>query len=290
MSSAVKASANELIGASVARLGRFGASYPVYLERPHGYEIVSAKDLLSSSNLRSFCERAITIWTQHPEEEDMRAAASRFMRRYCGSMSMAALLPLAHGVALDVSLERIAFLIRTDMPMGVVVDLEGGRHSWTCTQRQTAWPVAGQRLQTLHALRARAMESFLVRNLVPAFDSVLRFAQLNPRVLWSTAAEQIDLLYENAFEQLSEAEFAPFGADRRLLLFEEQLPGWSGPNPLRDLLEWETVDDPYFPRPLQVRRICCVCYVIPGRNAYCRTCGLISAEQRLAMWRAWKAT
>jgi ferric iron reductase protein FhuF len=128
------------------------------------------------------------------------------------------------------------------------------------------------------------------RNLAPAFDSVLRFVQLNPRVLWTTAAEQIELMYENAFEGLSESEFAPFDADRRLLLFEERLPGRTGPNPLRDLLEWEYAHDPQLPRPLQVRRTCCVCYVIPGRNAYCRTCGLISAEQRLALWRAWKAS
>ena len=45
-------------------------------------------------------------------------------------------------------------------------------------------------------LRARGIDSFLVRNLAPAFESVLRFVQLNPRVLWSTAAEQIDLMYE----------------------------------------------------------------------------------------------
>ena len=113
----------EAIGASVARLGRFGASYPIYLERPDGYEILPAADLLSASNLRHFCERAITDWAPHPEEEHIRAGASRFMRRYCGSVSMAALLPLGHGVALDISLERVSFLIRTQIPMGVVIDL-----------------------------------------------------------------------------------------------------------------------------------------------------------------------
>jgi ferric iron reductase protein FhuF len=278
----------EAIAASVGRLGRFGASYPIYVERPDGHEIVPAVDLLSATNLRHFCERAIIEWTQHPEEEDMRAAASRFMRRYCGSVATAALLPLAYGVTWDVSLERIAFLIRTEMPMGVVIDLAASP-VFSCSERPTTWPVAGQRLATLDELRARAIDSALVRNLAPAFESVLDFVQLNPKVLWSTAAEQIDLMYENAIEGLREAEFAPFEADRGLLLFGERLPGWAGANPLRGLLDWEDAHDPQFPRPLQVRRTCCVCYVIPGRNAYCRTCGLISAEQRLAMWRAWKA-
>jgi hypothetical protein len=67
------------IAASVARLGRFGASYPIYLERPDA-EVVPALDMLSRHNLRHFCQRAITEWTAHPDEEDIRAAASRFMR------------------------------------------------------------------------------------------------------------------------------------------------------------------------------------------------------------------
>jgi ferric iron reductase protein FhuF len=277
------------IADDVARLGRFGAAYPIYLEPPAGYEIVDATDILSQANLRHFSERAITEWTQHPEQEDIRAAASRFMRRYCGSVAMAALLPLAHGVALDVALERISFLIRTEMPMGVVIDL-AGVPIFTCAERPTHWPVTGECLDTLSGLRAAAVAGLIVRNLAPAFDAVLRFVQLNPRVLWSTAAEQIDLLYENASDGLSVPEFAPFNADRNVLLFAAQLPGCDGPNPLRDLLEWEDAGDPQFPRPLQVRRTCCVCYVIPGRNTYCRTCGIISAEQRLALWRSWKAT
>jgi ferric iron reductase protein FhuF len=277
------------IAAGVSRLGRLGAGYPIYLEPRDGYEIVPAADIVSPNNLQTFCERAITEWTEHPAQEDIRAAASRFMRRYCGSVSMAGLLPLAHGVALDVGLERVAFLIRTEMPMGVVVDLEGAP-IYTCAERPTSWPVAGLRLESLNELRARAIDALFVRHMAPAFESVLRFVHLNPRVLWTTAAEQIDLLYENAFEALSESEFAPFDADRRLLLFEEHLPGWTEANPLRGLLEWENANDPLLPRPLQIRRTCCVCYVIPGRNTYCRTCGLLSAEERLALWRAWKTS
>jgi ferric iron reductase protein FhuF len=194
---------------------------------------------------------------------------------------------VAQGVALDIRLERVASLIRTEMPIGIVVDLEAAPPV-TCAERPTTWPVAGLRFETLDELRAKTIESLLVHNLAPAFENVLDFVHLNPKVLWTTAAEQIDLMYENALKGLSESEFAPFDADRSLLLFGEHPPGWSEPNPLRGLLEWEDAHDPLFPNPLQVRRTCCVCYVIPGRNAYCRTCGPLSAEQRLAIWRAWK--
>jgi ferric iron reductase protein FhuF len=281
----------EAIASSVAPLGRFGASYPVYLEPPAGHEIVRAEDILASANLRTFCERAITAWTQHPEEEDVRAAASRFMRRYCGSVVTAALVPLAHGVALDVSLPRMSFLIRTEMPMGVVLDLDGAE-LFTCRDRPTTWPIRARELASTTELREQAIGSLLGNNLVPAFDAVLGYVQLNPKVLWSTAAEQIDLMYENAFAGLGERAFVPFGEDRTAILFGDRVAGVPGPgsNPMRDLLEWEDAHDPEFPRPLQVRRTCCVCYVIPGRNAYCRTCGLISADERLAMWRSWKAS
>jgi hypothetical protein len=275
---------------AVARLGRFGSSYPVYLAPPSGYEIVTAEDMLQPERLGSYCERAITAWTQHPEEEDIRAAASRLMRRYCGSLASATFVPLAHGVALDVSLPRVAFLIRDEMPMGVVLDLSADG-PWVSPERPTAWPLDDARsVATLAELRERAWLSLFSEHLAPAIERVLSYAKLNPKVLWSTAAEQIDLLYENALDGFGPTELANLSADREVALFASTLPGLLGANPLRNLLTWETVADQAFPRPLQVREICCVCFVIPGRNAYCRTCGLISQEERLTLWRSWRAS
>jgi hypothetical protein len=285
----MNASLASAVADAVARLGRFGSSYPVHLAPPPGYEIVRADDMLEPERLGRHCVRAITAWTQHPEEEDVRAAASRLMRRYCGSLASAALVPLAHGVALDVSLPRVAFLIRDEMPMGVVLDVADG--SWVCAERPTAWPVEGARsVGTLAELRERAWQSLFSEHLAPAVDRVLSYAKLNPKVLWSTAAEQIDLLYENALEGFGPTELANLAADREVILFAETIPGQPGLNPMRDTLEWETIDDDAFPRPLQVRQICCVCFVIPGRNAYCRTCGLISQDERLTLWRSWRAS
>jgi ferric iron reductase protein FhuF len=284
------------IDAAVARLGRFGGSYPIHLAPPVGHEVVPATETLSDERIRDFSERAILEWTDHPEEEDLRAAISRFMRRYCGSMASAALVPLAAGVALDVALDRISFLIRDDMPKGVVLDLGGGERPIVSPERPTDWPleaagVAVETVATVAELRRRGLENLVGANLVPAFERVLATVHVSPKLLWSTAAEQIDLLYDNAADGHDAAGFAPFAADRTAILFGDALPGFDGPHPLAGLLEWETVLDPLFPRPLQVRRICCVNYVVPGRpGKYCRTCGLITPEERLAMWRSWKAS
>ncbi len=279
----------EALTAAVAKLGRFGASYPLYLEPPAGFELHPAVDLFKPSDLGRYCERAILEWTAHPADEDMRAAASRFMRRYCGSLATAALVPLAHGVAFDLSIERISLLIRSDMPMGVVLNL-GDQRPFGSPGRPTTFPIQTRPLPTAAALREAALGSLVRDNLVPAFERVLDYVHLNPRVLWATTAEQIDLLVENVGDGHSPDERAAYAEDREAILFGTMLPGVAGPNPLLGTLTWERVDDPTFSRPLQVRQICCVCYVVPGRNAYCRSCVLLPAEERLAMCRSWRAS
>ena len=52
---------------------------------------------------------------------------------------------------------------------------------------------------------------------------------------------------------------------------------------------WETI--PGFKRPRQVRKICCINYVIPGRpEPYCRSCGIITRDERLMIWGRYAAT
>ncbi len=281
---------DEAVSAAVAQLGRFGAAYPVYLAPPSGHEIVRATELLEPIALRAASERSIREWTARPQDEDIRAAVSRFARRYCGSIAAAALVPLANGVAFDVGLERVAFVIRNDMPMGVVLGIDSVPPI-VSPSRPTGWPHEEARsVPSLSALREAALGSLFGEHLQPAFDAILREIHVSPRLLWSTAAEQIDLLYESAVESLDPRSNEPFQADREAILFAGELPGLSRPNPMRDLLFWETADDPAFPRPLQVRRVCCVNYVVPGRpNTWCRTCGLISPEERLELWRSFRA-
>jgi ferric iron reductase protein FhuF len=279
----------DAIAASVTKLGRVGRAYPIYLEPPAGEEVVAATDIFATANLRHYFHRAIAEWTDHPEEENLRAAASRFMRRYCGSVATAALLPLANGVAVDVALRRVSVVVRSEMPMGVVLDLDDAALA-TSPERPTTWPIAGVSTTSAHELRNRALRSLFGDNLGPAIERIYHHVHLAPKVLWGTAAEQIDLLYENAVDHHDEPWVRAMADDREAILFAEQVPGVHGPNPMRDLLSWETVADPQFPRPLQVRNACCICYLIPGRDTYCRSCGRLEPDERLAIWQAWKAS
>jgi Ferric iron reductase FhuF-like transporter len=285
---AVSADAASLEGAlraALAKFGRIGASYPLYIKAPLGIEVVPQPELLDFANLSSYFERSINEWTDHPEDEDGRAAASRFMRRLCGSVAAAALVPLANGVAFDVSIERVSLIIRNDMTLGTVLDLDGAE-IFTSSDRPTTWPVNACRVFSTTELRERALRNLFADNLVPSFERVLQAVRVSPRLLWTTAAESIELLYEYGRPYFDEESWRPLEEDRLVLHFGASLPGVEGPNPMLGLLDWERFDDPLLPDQYQVRKICCVNYVIPGRKpSYCRTCGIISAEQRKELWR-----
>jgi hypothetical protein len=272
----------ETIASGLKRFGRFASDHPIYLEAPAGIEVIPAMDLLDKGFLRSASERAILEWTTSPSEEDVRAALSRLWRRYCDSLGMAVVLPLANGVALDFAFARCSFVMGSYMPYGVVVDLRGAE-LFTCEERPTTWPVNGTKLRTLAELRARVQRNVLSEHVDVAIDHVLEFVKVSPRMLWATMAEAIDLAYDGGVDHHTPEEYAPIREDHRAMFFDETLPGIDGPNPLAGQLEWESI--PGFKRPQQVRKVCCFNYVVPGRpEPYCRTCGIISRDERLMIW------
>jgi hypothetical protein len=266
------------------KLGRLGASYPVWLEPPPVWETVPCLDLLTTERMTTFFERAIAEWSSDPSDEDIRAAASRFMRRYLLSVAAPTWLALANGVAWGLTLERIAVVMRPDLPLGAVLDLRG-LGAFVSPERPTRWPVEGDAV-SLAELRERALAPLYGDVHVRSFERVLSHVRVSPRLLWSTAAENVDYYCENAADLLDADERAPYLADREHILFGRTLPGIEGDNPLRDLLAWDDLsDDPRFPRPLQVRTVCCANYVVPGRpERYCRTCGLLTPGERRERW------
>jgi hypothetical protein len=279
----VSASAlGETLATGLQRFGRFARDHPVLVEAPAGVEVIRADRLLDKEFLRRASERAILEWTANPGEEDVRAALSRLWRRYCDSLGMAAVLPLASGVAFDFSFARCSFLMGEYMPYGVVVDLEGAE-LFTCGERPTTWPVQGTRLATVAELRARVQRSLFADHVQVAIDHVLDFVRVSPRMLWTTMAEAVDLAYDAGIDGHSGEEYAPILEDREAMLFGATLAGVGGPNPMAGTLEWEAI--PGLKRPQQVRLVCCFNYVVPGRpEPYCRTCGIISRDERLMIW------
>jgi hypothetical protein len=286
----------DVVEAGIDRLGRDGRSHMLYTAPPEGEEVVPALELLTVENLRRAGERAVTAWSAHPSEEDMRAAVSRFWRRYTHCLGLPLLLPVVSGVAVDFSLARTSIVMKAatasakvaDMPGGLVVDLDGAE-VLTCDELPMSSPIGETRLGTLRELRERAIANIMRDHFAPAIRRILRFVRVSPNLLWAQVAETVDLEYEYVIDRFTPEEYAPLAEDRQRILFGETLPGIDGPNPLAGQLEWETI--PGFKRPRHVRKVCCINYVVPGRpEPYCRSCGIITRDERLMIWGRYAAT
>jgi hypothetical protein len=208
------------------------------------------------------------------------------MRRYLHSVQAPTIVALANGIAWDLTLDRISIVWRSELPLGTVIATRG-LETFTTPERPTSWPVEGTALPTLDALRDRALTALFGDVHLRSFERVLANVRVSPRLLWSQAAEDVDYYYDYALELLEGEELARYASDRERMLFGDTLPGIEGANPLKELLGWDDFrDDPRMPqRLLQVRTVCCVNYVIPGRpDKYCRTCGLLSQVERRQKW------
>ena len=275
--------ADQALQAALARavesVGPLARPYPIYLAEPSGAESIAAIDLMQPETLRHYAARAVKEWSDRPLDEDPRAAVSRLIRRYLGSVVTAALVPLVHGVGLDVSPERVRVIMQSDLPQGTVIDVD---EVLVCAERPATWPVHGTDVTSVARLREKVFAP-LLGHLSWAFAAVLANIKVSPQLLWSTAAEQVDLVFEYAIEGRTPAVFAGASGDREHLLLASTLPGIAGPNPMRDQLYWEPAGDRV--HRIQVRRVCCANFVVPGRTqGYCRNCDLITQERRLAMW------
>ena len=266
------------------KLGRLGASYAVWLEPPPVWETIPCLELLTTERMTGYFERAILEWSANPSEEDIRAAASRFMRRYLLSVATPTFLALTHGIGWELPLERISVVMRPDLALGAVIDLRG-LETYTSRERPSEWPVTGRDV-SLDELRDHALRPLFGDVHVRSFDKVLGHVRVSPRLLWSTAAENLDYYYDNAIAYTEGEERDRYAVDRDLMLFGDTVPGIEGDNPMKGLLAWDDFsDDARFPRPRQVRIVCCANYVIPGRGTkYCRTCGLVSQAERRKSW------
>jgi len=175
--------------------------------------------------------------------------------------------------------------VQSDLPQGIVLRVDEVLLS---SERSATWPVEGRDVGSLERLRDIALASYF-RHLSWLFGEVVAAIKVSPQLLWSTVAEQVDLLYDNAADGPSADAFARAEPDRELMLFGDRVPGIDGPNPLHGLLYWETADGPEAGHRIQVRRVCCANFVVPGRSqGYCRNCDIITPQRRIEMWNEWR--
>jgi hypothetical protein len=275
---------DDRIHAGLDEVGRLAGGYPIYLVAPEGEEVVACTDLLSGDRLRGYAARGIAAWCDDPARYS-RPGASNFVRFYVASLTSALEVPLAHGVAFDLSIPRVSLIVREGEAMGVVLDTEGAP-GWVDRTHPNPWPLPGAEPVPTDELRKRAFATYFTGHVTPMIDQVARQERLAGRVLWAHVAEQIEEFAEEAMYVASGAVRETMDAVRRLLLFSDEIPGVDGPNPLLGRLRWDEFDDPVLPRPIQMRKPCCLFYLLP-EGPYCRSCDLIPFEQRQEMWREW---
>jgi hypothetical protein len=219
-------------------------------------------------------------------EMDMTIAVSRFARQYCGAVSAAALVGLAHGIGIDMSPRRCSVaLLNTDLPVTrrrfvAVVDLTADE-VLRCAERPTSLPVTGPVVPTVDELRGHVWSRLFGAHYDLLFRRVRELMpKVSPVLLWTSAAEYAGGLSDAAEEHLTAAAAAPYVADRRALLEGETLPGVDGPSPLRDRIVWDHVGEATTP----ARRLCCLNYLLPERDGrLCENCPYLPPEDRLAL-------
>jgi ferric iron reductase protein FhuF len=270
------------IKAAVARLGAYGNDYPIHFEVPAGAEAVPALELFQPQNLHTYSVSSVGRWADNAAEDDPRALLAQLWREYSYCLIGPLIAPLAHGVALDFALPRVSIVMKAGTPVGLLVDLDR-MPTRACAERPTTWPLARSSIATLAELRRIVFANIFVENVQPAIERVLQYVKVSRRLLWCQIAEAVDGGYDHAVDFNSAQDYEPLAADREVLLFSTELPGVPGPNPLSGYLTWEPI--PGFKRPQRVRKICCFAYLLKRpQERYCRTCGIISRDERLMIW------
>ncbi|MGH2489920.1 MAG: IucA/IucC family C-terminal-domain containing protein [Candidatus Limnocylindria bacterium] len=254
------------------------------------HEVVPAARYLDRDYLRTAIERG-KFTTMSPPinvdgedvDVDLRIAVSRFTRQYASSVTAVALTALGRGVGLDAGVDRCRMIVRANIPFLVVMDTRDPIRS---AERPTTWPVDGREVATLRELRELVWRKLYGEHLAPLFARVLEVTRVNPNLVWTNAAEWVANVSDAADEYLDRASARPFVDDRVALLERDDLPGVSGPNPMRGLIDWRRFDAPDFPHGVQTRHICCVTYLLPDRlGRLCQNCDFLPLEDRVALVR-----
>lgn len=222
-----------------------------------------------------------------PDDEadsDLRIAVSRFTRQYASSISAVALVALARGVGLDLSVRRCRVIIRSNIPFLVAPDIRE-EQALGCVERPTTLPATGPIVDTLAELRGYVWQKLYAENLAPLFDQAGSLTKVSPRLMWTNAVEWVGMVSDAADEYLPPAAAAPFVADRMAILAAPSLPGIDGPNPLAGLLAWSPPTSD-LPHGSHVRSVCCVTFYLNDRlGRLCSNCPLLPEQDRLALVR-----
>jgi Ferric iron reductase FhuF-like transporter len=279
----------------LTRLGRWVEGRYVAEPGPDD-EVVPATRFLEPDFLRASIARAHTTTfhtsassdsasSEDDEDVNLRIAVSRFTRQYASSVSAIALAALAQGVGLDLSARRCRMLYHGDVPFRASLDTKE-MVPIRCAERPTTWPVDGPIVDTVDELRQYTWQKLYGEHLAPLLGVVRDVTRVSHALVWTNMAEWVGVLSDAADEYLSAEDARSVVDDRVAVLEADSLPGVPGPNPLRDRLEWIPYDAPDFPHGAQVRKHCCMTYLLLDRlGRLCSNCGFLPLEERVALSR-----
>lgn len=262
-------------------------------ERPASGEIVLASEFLDPDRLRHAvleCGESLTnaLASELPDEEiesQPAAAASRFTRHYLGSVTGLALAGLANGLGLDLAADRCVKVIQNDLPRQQVLE-NFGAGIRTCVARPSPWDVDGPAVDTVEELRQYAWGRLYGEHVAPLLEAVEALTGATAKLLWSNVAEWVASFADMAVGSLPPSQAALVVEESEAMLNAATLPGVAGPNPLLGQVSWVPVDEPDFPRGAQLRRHCCITYLLPARlGRLCGNCPFLPLEDRIALVR-----
>ncbi|MGH9245881.1 MAG: hypothetical protein ACRD29_16490 [Acidimicrobiales bacterium] len=281
----------DMISAQLDALGRWIEGRFVVVPDPSD-EVVPATEYFDSDFLRAAVARAHTtplhgdgVAAADDADVNLRIAVSRFTRHYPAAITAIALVGLANGVGIDLSAVRCRLIVRNNIPFLATIDVDES-NVVRCAARPTDWLGEGPTVESLDELRAHVWQKLYGENIAPLYSLVRKVTRISEHVMWTNAAEWAAMVSDAADEYLGVDAAPPYVAERVALLEAESLPGVPGANPLRGLMEWVPVDAPDFPHGVQVRRYCCMTYLLPDRlGRLCQNCGFLPLEDRIALTR-----
>jgi hypothetical protein len=276
------------------QLEALGLADRIVTTPPSSGEVVRGDRFFDAEYLRGAIESAgaslhgrLAVQAKSDEEREVKlaAAASRFTRYYMSSLAFAAFVGLARGVGLDLAAHRCTKVITNGLP-GLYLLGDPGDGVVKCAERPAAWPIDGQTVATIGELRAHVWKQLYGEHFAPLIALTQETTRATGSLLWTNAAEMVAFVADQAAALLDPTEAAPFVEDADALLNADVVPGIAGPNPMRGLIEWVPVDEPDFPRGVQLRPHCCITYVLPVRTGLlCGNCPFLPLEDRIALMR-----
>jgi ferric iron reductase protein FhuF len=207
--------------------------------------------------------------------DDPRADASHWLRYYCAAVATLPFMALAAGIPIDASIYRCAIEIEDGHPMRLLTPLA----------KPTAEALELMGTHDREAIRAVTYGGLIERHMKPLIDRVVKVVKLDPRVLWSTVGEVLDIVTETAARRVDAAIARSAREERDFVVSAEHLPGVDGPNPLRGTVTYELPCPDIYPHPTPLRPMCCIVFHIRRPEVKCRTCPLATPEERAVMWR-----